>query len=314
MTRNAFFLLVSFLITLAFTLPAMGQAIDLNNDGVFDIQDIVILTSLKGQTSSSPNYDLKADVNQDGVINFNDIIIVSQSFADPVGGGPLNFRDFYPLHVGDFWFFRSDDYPNNLDDFTRTVELMLQNGNFQIHTTSISDPQNEFREVVTPTGDLQVTQFSIVNSIVEGVVTIPQQDIIFSTPLTIAASSVEAGQAATSTATATLKAIVPILGEQTVTGTVKMVSVVSSVGDSVLLDADRPPVTLTDTITINYQSDVTATLPIVGQQTLFLAPLSAIVTFARGVGLVRLQEFTDPNTPGEVFLLRNGEVNGAMVP
>lgn len=309
MTKIALSFAFLSLFVLSTISTASGEAIDLNGDGVFDIDDIVILTSLKGKTSADPGFDAAADVNNDQVIDFNDVIIVSQSFADPVGGGGLNFRDFYPLHVGDFWFFRSDDFPNNLDDFTRTVTEELQpSGNFKVHTTSMSDPQNEFIEVVTPSGDLQIAEFTIVNPIVEGILTIPPQTITFSTPLTIVASSIEAGEAATTTATAQVD--VTVFGmPRTEQGTIEMVSVVSSIADSVVLDATPLPVTITDTVTISYQSDVT-----VSGFTLFLPPLSAIVTFGRDIGLIRLQEFTDPNTPGEIFLLRNGQVNGVVVP
>jgi hypothetical protein len=54
---------------------------DLNGDGVVNIDDLVLVTSHWGQTSSSPNWDVRADANGDGVVNIDDLTEVTSNWG-----------------------------------------------------------------------------------------------------------------------------------------------------------------------------------------------------------------------------------------
>ncbi len=55
---------------------------DINNDGVVDIVDIVIVAIAFGSTPEDPNWNPIADLNQDGVIDIVDIVLVAIHFGE----------------------------------------------------------------------------------------------------------------------------------------------------------------------------------------------------------------------------------------
>jgi hypothetical protein len=54
---------------------------DLNGDNVVNIDDLILVTSHWGQTSTSPGWDARADANGDGVVNIDDLTEVTGNFG-----------------------------------------------------------------------------------------------------------------------------------------------------------------------------------------------------------------------------------------
>ena len=62
----------------------IGPRVDVNGDGVVNIQDLVLVSSRFGQTGEN-----SADVNGDGVINIADLVLVAGAFGGKAGAAPL---------------------------------------------------------------------------------------------------------------------------------------------------------------------------------------------------------------------------------
>ena len=56
---------------------------DINSDGVVNIQDLVLVASSFGQTGQN-----RADVNGDGVVNIQDLVLVAAAFGDGTTAAP----------------------------------------------------------------------------------------------------------------------------------------------------------------------------------------------------------------------------------
>lgn len=54
---------------------------DLNNDGVVDIYDCVIIALAYGSSMGNPNWNPKADVNGDGIVDIFDMVIVALNYG-----------------------------------------------------------------------------------------------------------------------------------------------------------------------------------------------------------------------------------------
>jgi parallel beta-helix repeat protein len=56
--------------------------IDVNNDGLIDIVDIVIVAIAFGSRPGDPNWDPYADINQDGIVDIVDIVMIAIHFGE----------------------------------------------------------------------------------------------------------------------------------------------------------------------------------------------------------------------------------------
>ena len=74
-------------------LKTPGPRVDVNGDGVVNIQDLVLVSSRFGQTGQN-----SADVNGDGVVNISDLVLVAGAF----GGGPAAAPLLYPSALESF--------------------------------------------------------------------------------------------------------------------------------------------------------------------------------------------------------------------
>lgn len=54
---------------------------DINNDGIVNLKDVVVVAFAYGSSIGQPNYDAKADLNQDGEINILDLYIIAENFG-----------------------------------------------------------------------------------------------------------------------------------------------------------------------------------------------------------------------------------------
>jgi hypothetical protein len=64
-------------------IPTLAE--DVNNDGVVNIQDLVLWAISFGATPGQARYNAKADINRDGVINIVDGVLIAKSFGRTVG-------------------------------------------------------------------------------------------------------------------------------------------------------------------------------------------------------------------------------------
>ena len=71
----------------------LGPRVDVNGDGVVNIQDLVLVSSRFGQTGQN-----SADVNGDGVVNISDLVLVAGAF----GGSPAAAPLLYPAALESF--------------------------------------------------------------------------------------------------------------------------------------------------------------------------------------------------------------------
>ena len=69
---------------------------DINSDGVVNIQDLVLVASSFGQTGQN-----RADVNGDGVVNIQDLVLVAGAFGDGASAPFLHLQDLKELTAAD---------------------------------------------------------------------------------------------------------------------------------------------------------------------------------------------------------------------
>lgn len=307
--------------------PCPAQALDLNGDGVFDTKDILLLISLM------QSKDPEADVNGDGRVDYLDLFTPSAAFGDPVptptppatptpeptvtptpDSGARNVRDYWPMvAVGDFWFMKGEENVGAVpDDFRREITSITASGIefFTSTTTNDQTELQEFRDVFTAMGDLGIKEVGIDKPIPD--IPVPTQTIPINPPLIIVAESVDAGWTDTTSTTVTIQTGLSFPFPPTVQGTLTLTARVVAFDTPVTVTPNAgAPVNYADTLTIEYQS--TVTIPgFVNNE--FFKPLSARLTLARGVGPVELQEFVDTNSIGEIFRLKDGQVNGQPIP
>ena len=55
---------------------------DVNNDGIVNVLDMIIIAHHWMETPASPHWDPRADVNNDGIVNVLDLILVGQHFGE----------------------------------------------------------------------------------------------------------------------------------------------------------------------------------------------------------------------------------------
>jgi len=60
-------------------IPILG---DINNDGIVDIYDAIMLASAFGSKPESPNWNFRADINTDGSIDIYDAIILASNYGE----------------------------------------------------------------------------------------------------------------------------------------------------------------------------------------------------------------------------------------
>jgi len=54
---------------------------DINQDGIVDIYDLILIASAYGSRPGSPGWNPYADLNQDGVIDIYDLIIIASHYG-----------------------------------------------------------------------------------------------------------------------------------------------------------------------------------------------------------------------------------------
>jgi len=59
-----------------------GNRYDLNNDGLVDIDDGILLEKMLGSTVNSFNWDPAYDLNDDGIVDIDDEIILESHFGE----------------------------------------------------------------------------------------------------------------------------------------------------------------------------------------------------------------------------------------
>ena len=55
---------------------------DLNDDGIVDIYDAIILANAFGSEPSYPNWNVNADINADNIVDIYDAIILATHFGE----------------------------------------------------------------------------------------------------------------------------------------------------------------------------------------------------------------------------------------
>ena len=77
-------------------------SVDVNGDGIVNIQDLVLVSSNFGKTGQNP-----ADVNGDGVVNISDLVLVAGAFGEGAAAAPT-------LHTSDLEGFTAADLQQRL--------------------------------------------------------------------------------------------------------------------------------------------------------------------------------------------------------
>ena len=245
-----------------------------------------------------------------------------RDFADrgPLTPG-LSFRDFFPLHDGDDYYYRSNDYPNNIDWFRRrtTGPLTIHDRRayrLQVYDTPPEDTEGRQSAIVSATGPFEFLQFIIDTEIFDehtGLI-VPTQTIDLNPGLVLALANVQVGDTDTSTAQGTVDVEYEGTLVEDIPATLTLESVAMDVGQTVILQDDGSTA-VTDTLVLASQVELSGTIPLPPVPfTMYFEPGSAIMWFVRGVGMVQMQEFTDKHTEGEVFPLRSATVGGAEYP
>ncbi len=62
------------------TIPAAISTGDLNNDGVVNMADVILLAKAFGSVNGDSKYDTSYDLNNDGAINMSDVIVIASRF------------------------------------------------------------------------------------------------------------------------------------------------------------------------------------------------------------------------------------------
>ena len=86
---------------------------DVNQDGVVNIQDLVLVASNFGKTGQNA-----ADVNGDGVVNIQDLVLVAAAFGNSAAAPPLNFQSLSTLTAADVKGWLTQARQLNLTDAT----------------------------------------------------------------------------------------------------------------------------------------------------------------------------------------------------
>jgi hypothetical protein len=114
---------------------------DVNNDGVVELMDYLLLSYAYGSQHGDPNWDPRCDVNNDGIVDLMDFYIVSEHFGDsedsPVAySTTFDFtvpndgdeevwhyvlaRVYVPLELSGEGFYL---FPDQIDDWIRNVKI-----------------------------------------------------------------------------------------------------------------------------------------------------------------------------------------------
>jgi len=230
----------------------------------------------------------------------------------------LPFREFFPLHNGDDYLFRSDDYPASDDRFSRQTVGPLsvhdrEAYRIRVHDTVPPDPEAEQSAVLSATGPVEFLQFIIENEITYpamGVV-VPPQTLDLDPGLLAACEKVEVGDIVTSAADTTVDIVYNSFPINNVAATITLESAVRDAGDAIVLQDDGST-DVTDTLVLATRASISGsgTIPF----ELNFDPASGITWYVRGVGMVQIQEIEGGVTPGATFPLRSATVAGETFP
>ena len=230
------------------------------------------------------------------------------------------FREYYPLIDGSVYHYVSIP-DNNIDYFDQVISGPLEVGGREAYRVSIrnappEDVESEQSAVLTATGPVAILQVIIDTPIDSEGYVIPAQTIdLTSDPLVIGVERLEEGVVQTTSTSASILIQAPGMpAPASLPGSMRLESEVTEFGTAVeIQDASRTVVS--ETVTITSLAYFTLEVPGVPLPVdLFYAPGSGILIFLRDIGLVQMQEFTDPNTPGEVFPLSSATIGGVPFP
>jgi hypothetical protein len=276
------------------------------------------------------------DLNSDSVLDYRDQFPISRQYdpgglgAQDVGYGELYqliderrtresfvrgvpFRAYYPLIDGAEYTYRSDDPGNNVDYFTQVISAVAGTGDFKVSIRKASDQEAEHSAIVTGSGDFAIKQVIIEKPITVGVATIPAQTVNLSSPLIVGLERVDEDFSQATAASAQLD-VTTLAGNVKVPVTVRLNSRITAVGSPVHLGETLGSEASKTIVVENLMTFITPGGSTGLPSELFYDPGSGIFWFQRDVGMVQLQEFTDPNTPGEIFPLRTATIGGRVFP
>lgn len=276
---------------------------DLNSDNSLDYQD---------QFPISQQYDPEGLGARDvGYGEMYQLIEERRTRESFVRGVP--FRAYYPLDDGAEYTYRSDDPGNNVDYFTQVISAIAGTGDFKVSIRKASDQEAEHSAIVTGSGDFAIKQVIIEKPISADVVTIPAQAVSLSSSLIVGLERVDEDFTQETTASAQLD-VTTLEGNVKVPVTVRLNSRITAVGSPVHL-GETLGIEVSKTIVVeNIMTFITPGGSTGLPTELFYEPGSGIFWFQRDVGMVQLREFTDPNTPGEIFPLRTATIGGRVFP
>lgn len=97
---------------------------DINNDGVVNIQDLIMISSSFGVKTSEPS---KVDVNKDGSVDIIDLLLVAAHFGESISStAPSSAIPLLPEHVVlvDQWFTEACLVDDGSDVFRRGIAIL----------------------------------------------------------------------------------------------------------------------------------------------------------------------------------------------
>lgn len=276
------------------------------------------------------------DLNSDHALDYRDQFPITREYhpeglaARDVGYGELYqlieerrtresfvrgvpFRAYYPLVDGSQFFYRSDDPGNNVDYFAQEISAIAGTGDFKVSIRKASDAEAEHSAIMTGSGDVAIKQIRIEKPILAGSVTIPPQSVDLNPPLIVGLERLDEDFSQETIAAAQLD-VTTLVGNVKVPVTVRLNSRITAVGVPVHL-GETLGIEVSKTLVVeNIMTFITPGGTTGLPSELFYEPGSGIFWFQRDVGMVQLQEFTDPTTPGEVFPLRTATLGGRVFP
>ena len=97
--------------------------VDLNADGVVNVQDLVIVVSQFGQTGTGQNV---ADINKDGVVNIQDLVLVAGAFSVTISAPAAHPQVVETLTAGEVqrWLLDAKQFEHKDATIVRGIEVL----------------------------------------------------------------------------------------------------------------------------------------------------------------------------------------------